>query len=439
MRSIDSFVISRDAPVNTLQSLTAVSKRSSISVSAFLEVVIYSVLFRLLTVSSGGGIVALALGEKNMRLPDATKMFKDFSKRAFHVRRGGDFPLLGTFIRVRHHSRYETRGIEEVLKESFGTELLFGGPRQFQSPSRCKVAVTTTDTNEHAKLLANYNRMTRLHTPYEFQRFEKARHELSIWEAARATSAAPGYFKAFYCSKNGHTYEDGALKLNNPVLAADYERQVIWPERAHLSPDVLVSIGTGYFPDVKTKSSDPGPAIGIGLVDGVKAFINIAKGFGENQLDCERTWNEYMQCTFSDQPEMQNRFHRLSLKINGSKIDLDAVDQLDKLEHLTKQQFHNKSRGISDVAGQLIASLFYFEVITRVGPRITGIIRCRLPKDSHTEGSLQKLARGLGRMHPSSELVHEYITLVLYKPSYFFYRFSRCYYNSLLTNSFPLF
>lgn len=357
----------------------------------------------MLTVFSGGGIVALALGEKNMRLPDATKMFIDFSKRAFHARRGGDIPLLGHLIRVRHHSKYETGGLQDVLKESFGTELLFGGPRHFQSPSRCKVAVTTTDTNEHAKLLANYNRMTRLQTPYEFQRFEKAQHELSIWEAARATTAAPGYFKAFHCSKNGHTYEDGALRLNNPVLAADYERQVIWPERCHLPPDVLVSIGTGYFADVKVKSSDPGPAIGTGLIDGVKTFINIARGFGENQLDCERTWQEYIQCTLSEQPEVKNRFHRLSPVVRGPKIDLDAVGELENLQNLTKQQFTVKNREITEIAGQLIASLFYFEVVTRVGPRITGLIKCRLPMDHHADGSLQKLARGLRCMDFSSK------------------------------------
>lgn len=353
--------------------------------------------------------MALALGEKNMRLPEATKMFKDFAKRAFLTRRGGDIPLLGALITVRHHSRYETRGLEDALKESFGTELLFGGLRQSQSPSRVKVAVTTTDTNEHATLLANYNRMTGSQRPHEFQRFEKAQQELSIWEAARATSAAPGYFKAFHCDKNRHTYEDGALKYNNPVLAANYERGVIWPERSNIFPDVLVSIGTGKFPDVKTKSSDPGPAIDTGLFSGAKTFINIAKGFGESQLDCERVWNEYMQSTLSEHPEMQNRFHRLNPQIKGPKIDLDAVDQLEKLESIAKQEFNAKSQGISDLAAQLIASLFYFKVITRVGTQIAGQIRCRLPEDLHSEGSLQKLARGLRRMDASSKSIHQHV------------------------------
>jgi len=364
--------------------------------------------FDLIVGTSGGGIVGLAIGERNMRLPDATKMFREFSRRAFQARRGANIPLLGTLIRVRHHSRYETHGLEDALKESFGSELLFGGSRQVQSPSRCKVAVTTTDTNEHAKLLANYNRATRLQTPYEFQRFEKSEQDLRVWEAARATSAAPGFFKAFYCSQNGHTYEDGALKLNNPVLAADYERQVIWPERCHLFPDILVSIGTGYFPDVKTKSSDPGPSIGIGLVNGVKTFVKIARSSVENQLDCERTWDEYIQCTLSEHSEMKSRFHRLSLRINGPKIDLDAVDELDKLEYLTKQQY-DRAGPVNEVAGQLIASLFYFEEVTRVAGCIIGMIKCRLPQETSPHGSLQKLAKGLRHMDPRCKsLIHPF-------------------------------
>jgi patatin-like phospholipase/acyl hydrolase len=38
---------------------------------------------------------------------------------------------------------------------------------------------------------------------------------IKIWEAARATSAAPTYFKAM--EVNGHKLIDGGLGANNPV------------------------------------------------------------------------------------------------------------------------------------------------------------------------------------------------------------------------------
>ena len=73
--------------------------------------------------------------------------------------------------------------------------------------------------------------------------------ELTIWEAARATSAASTFFEPIQIGRNGRVFRDGATNANNPVqvlwaLARDewggqqdvpFEQQV----------KVLVSIGTG--------------------------------------------------------------------------------------------------------------------------------------------------------------------------------------------------
>jgi hypothetical protein len=308
-----------------------------------------------------------------MSVAEATNMFKSFARKAFSLRWGAGVPLFGRVIQLKYHSQYESKGLEASLKESFGHRLLFGGKRDLQSSSRCKVAVTTTDTNREARLLSNYNRVTRMKTPYQFQRFEKPEQELSAWEAARATSAAPGYFRSFYKSENGHTYQDGALKLNNPVLAADYERQIVWPECAHNLPDIVLSIGTGYFPDAKVRTGEPGPRVGIGLVNGAKAFVQVGRDVIEEGLDCERTWEDYVQCTVSEASERKNRLHRLTLPIDGPKIDLDAVDKMPELEERTKT-YYTRNHGIIDkVAGQLIASLFYFSFVSRVAMTVTGI------------------------------------------------------------------
>jgi hypothetical protein len=374
--------------------------------------------------NSGGGIVALAIGEKNMTVYEAVDMFTDFAKRAFSRRWGANVPVWGRLVQLKYHSQYETMGLESALKEAFGQDLLFGGKRHLQSPSRCKVAITTTDTNREARLLANYNRGTKIKTPYQFQRFEKPDQELFTWEAARATSAAPGFFKSFYHPRNSHTYQDGALKLNNPVLAADYERLCIWGEGPQSIPDVLVSIGTGYFPDAKIKSSDPGPRTGIGLMNGAITFVNIAKDAIESELDCDKTWEEYVQCAIPEASERRNRYHRLTLEIPGPKVELDAVNEMSRLQDLTRTYYTQNPHLIDKVAGQLIASLFYFKYVSRVSMTVTGrystsllfsedisdprlpcsgIIKCRLPQDIAPIGSLERMARGLRRMRFTSE------------------------------------
>lgn len=209
-------------------------------------------------------------------------------------------------------------------------------------------------------------------TLYQFQRFDNPDQELLAWEAARATSAAPGFFKSFYHPRNAHTYQDGALKLNNPILAADYERLCIWGEGPQSSQDVLVSIGTGYFPDVRRRSGDPGPTTGIGFVNGAMVFANIAKDAIESELDCEKTWEDFLHHAAPEGHERRNRFHRLTLPIQGPKIGLDAVDEMENLQSWTKAHWEKNSNLIDKVAGQLIASLFYFDVVSRVSLTVTG-------------------------------------------------------------------
>lgn len=93
-----------------------------------------------LTHLSGGGIVALSIGEKNMNIDEATVMFKEFVRAAFKAQKGVDLPLLGKIIQLKYQSTYETRSLEQSLRHAFGDELLFGGQKRVQSASRCRVA-----------------------------------------------------------------------------------------------------------------------------------------------------------------------------------------------------------------------------------------------------------------------------------------------------------
>lgn len=68
---------------------------------------------------------------------------------------------------------------------------------------------------------------------------------LRLWEVARATSAAPPFFKAFEHEASKQVYHDGAIYYNNPVKVAYNERKILWPDIAKNEPDILLSIGTG--------------------------------------------------------------------------------------------------------------------------------------------------------------------------------------------------
>ena len=64
--------------------------------------------------------------------------------------------------------------------------------------------------------------------------------EAKIWEAARATSAAPTFFEPI--SIGGILYADAGTGWNNPTIEAIAEAHKIWPNRPI---GCLLSIGTG--------------------------------------------------------------------------------------------------------------------------------------------------------------------------------------------------
>ena len=73
--------------------------------------------------------------------------------------------------------------------------------------------------------------------------------ECTIWQAARATSAAATFFDPIQIGRQ--TFVDGATGLNNPVEQVLEEAKSIWPDAIQKGRiQCLISVGTGV-PDLK--------------------------------------------------------------------------------------------------------------------------------------------------------------------------------------------
>ena len=67
-----------------------------------------------------------------------------------------------------------------------------------------------------------------------------------VWEAVRASSAAPGYFDE--CIMNKKVFQDGGMSSNNATHIAIHEAQQLWPGEPLQS---VVNIYILFGPDVR--------------------------------------------------------------------------------------------------------------------------------------------------------------------------------------------
>jgi hypothetical protein len=177
---------------------------------------------------------------------------------------------------------------------------------------------------------------------------------------ARATSAAPNYFRSYHHEITNQVYEDGALYHNNPVFIADSERKLIWPELADSPPDILISIGTGH--NAKKMELPVAPkATAIppkrGFISHFKTFKRIAQDHVAVSLDSERTWISWLQ-TLPNPQEHAKRLVRLNVSCNRDPPSLDDVQSMRQLRIYVQEQYA-LNRLIEDIAHRLVASSFY--------------------------------------------------------------------------------
>ena len=142
---------------------------------------------------------------------------------------------------------------------------------------------------------------------------QKDTSSYTIWEAARATSAAPVYFPAIEIQ--GHYYFDGGLAANNPLLEVVDEASSQFPGT---DIDCIVSIGTGKGPH-----NEPLPPIWK------QAYAMIGR-----LTTTEAQYEQFMtEERYESLRPVCSRFQEAEIL---GKIDLAASDQLDEIERIAE-------------------------------------------------------------------------------------------------------
>ncbi|XP_059181860.1 calcium-independent phospholipase A2-gamma [Centropristis striata] len=181
---------------------------------------------------STGAILAFMLGIFQIPLEECEEMYRKLGSDVFKQN-----VIVGTVKMGWSHAFYDSEIWENILKERMGEGRMIESARDPHCP---KVAAVSTIVNRGTPLKAYAFRNYRLMPGVRSHYLGDCNHKM--WQAIRASSAAPGYFQEFVLGKDLH--QDGGLLINNPTALAIHECKCLWP---NTPVQCVLSLGTGRF------------------------------------------------------------------------------------------------------------------------------------------------------------------------------------------------
>ncbi|XP_068443182.1 calcium-independent phospholipase A2-gamma [Clinocottus analis] len=181
---------------------------------------------------STGAILAFMLGIFQIPLDECEEMYRKLGSDVFKQN-----VIVGTVKMSWSHAFYDSEIWENILKERMGEGRMIESSRDPYCP---KVSAVSTIVNRGLPLKAYTFRNYRLMPGVRSHYIGDCTHKM--WEAIRASSAAPGYFKEFTLGKDLH--QDGGLLINNPTALAIHECKCLWP---NTPLQCVLSLGTGRY------------------------------------------------------------------------------------------------------------------------------------------------------------------------------------------------
>ena len=166
-----------------------------------------------------------------------------------------------------------------------------------------------------------------------------------IWEALRATSAAPTFFEEMQFGTPKVTYLDGGVGFNNPCAEVDYAAKALWEGR---SIGVIVSVGTGLqsIPSVKKMAA--------WLPFGLGTDISLASALASMATSTARVDNEMKRMYYNT----DTRYYRFDVDRGLANISLEQWMKEDEMAALTEQYMRDvkqlrRARGLGEIMAKL--------------------------------------------------------------------------------------
>jgi predicted acylesterase/phospholipase RssA len=175
-----------------------------------------------------------------------------------------------------------------------------------------------------------------------------------IWEALRATSAAPTFFEEMQFGSPKVTYLDGGVGFNNPCAEVDYAAKSLWENRFI---GVIVSIGTGLQSLTSVRKGASWLPFGLGSdIALATALASMATSTARVDNEMERMYH------YTD-----TKYYRFDVDRGLSNISLEQWMKEDEMASLTEQYMQDgeqvrRTKELAEIMAKLSALPPKFEI-----------------------------------------------------------------------------
>lgn len=295
-------------------------------------------LFDLVAGTSAGGILGMALCIARKSLDECELLYRDFCSKVFCASSNRAVRWLGMGRLLFSRGYYDSSTLESLFRAFAGEMNLIDSRAVMQvadEPPYVFCVSTMVSENPATPFLhTNY-----APPPDSKPRYRYAAHH-RLYEALRATSAAPTYFDAFRCGSE--TFCDGAILVNNPTAIACHEAKLLWPD---IPIEVLVSVGTGRC-DPRLVG-DQSQRVGATGPTGDSIF-ELARTLLSSATDTEAVHHAVLDLTHD-----RDMYFRLNPDVAPLSLDETRIEKLEELQRVTRKYIEENSKLFAHVAAKI--------------------------------------------------------------------------------------
>ncbi|KAK4448340.1 acyl transferase/acyl hydrolase/lysophospholipase [Podospora aff. communis PSN243] len=283
--------------------------------------------FDLIGGTSTGGLIALLLGRLRMSVPEAVANFRSLSQHIFPASKGNWFSKRVALATAKTY--YDASVLEAEIRKLLQRRTGDPETRMIEEDDpACRVFVCATRMHTTSSILL------RTYTPRDPG---QANPSVKVWEAARATSAAPPLFEPITIQDCGLTLLDGAFRLNNPVNETLSEACDIAPHRDY---GCVISIGTGVA-DVPS-------------LENSRFLLKVAHACVQISLDCEDVAAKFVKGPTGRRINEEGRYFRFNVPRRLHAVNIDDWEKHEAVQEYVETYLETMSQQLDKCARTLL-------------------------------------------------------------------------------------